>query len=204
MEIWKMHGKIRASVEFGTGQFTGRRSVIWVFLVNSLHRVPWPHCHTIRLSPWDRWHLYNLWPSGLFWPLLLPASLLPFTEEMSLWVQLPVCTEGLAGGESCQRRRGGSSSEKSLSPSFLRLRWAVAPVCLQQRLIRWGDTTPVKVWSQTQVFWGWRAMSYVNAENEEGTENIILVFFSSSLCSLSANIHAVQIPLSWTFTKSQF
>lgn len=102
------------------------------------------------------------------------------SQEMSLWVQLPVCTEGLAGGESCQRRRGSSSSEKSLFPPFLHLRWAVAPVCLQQRLIRWGDTTPVKVWSQTQVFWGWRAMSCVNAENEEGTENIILFFFSQA------------------------
>ena len=148
MQSWKMHGKVRRSVEFSTGQFTDRwRPGIWAFLVNSLHRVPWPHFHTVRLSPWDRWLFYSLWPSGLIWPILLP-----FTEDMSRWVQLHASPERWAVGESCQRRREGSSSEKSLSPSFLRLWWAGAPVCLQQRLVDRETPPPVKVRSQTQDF----------------------------------------------------
>lgn len=47
-------------------------------------------------------------------------------------------------------------------------------------------------------------MSSFSTENEEGTEKIIWFFFSRSRCSLLTNIHAVQIPLSCTFTKSQF
>jgi len=48
----------------------------------------------------------------------------------------------------------------------------------------WGDTASCEGEGpdpKLQPFSGWRAVSYVNTENEEGTENIILLFFKLHL-----------------------